>query len=938
MADLEKTVAIIFEGVDQMGAGITSATGKIDNFTGKVEQAVQPLANVTKAILAAEVAAAALAVAFGQKALNEATRFEAALADLQKTLDESDGSADSYAAELIELSNAYGVSSDQLVQNMANYKQAGFTADESLGLVKNGLDLVIAGDVEAARASEILVQALKGFKAPASEANQLLEVLNASSNTYATDVEQLAQGMGMLSPIASLLGLSFEETAELLIPVIEVFRSGPEAANALRTGLLQLGADTAPVTDTLERLGIAQHDSNGVLRSSTEILKDVAAATNDMEAAEKLFVAQQLFGIEQSSKMVEVLGSLQRGNIDVAAAMEASSTVAEEVAIKLATAERTAERTSVAFDNMAASIGGKFLTEMTGINDAIGEIFRQMDSAVAAGALDPLFEELNGHLNQIERLALEVANALPEALKNADYSGFSDGLEALFGNLENVEVTAEDLQAVIEGLGNGFRSLSQFTSGTLEVFQGVAAVIKPIIEAFTELDGETQKWLGVIGGASLVVGPAVSVIGSLTTAAVALGGKGGALPLATSSAGGLVTALGRIAGPAGVAILAAQGIMELKERLDEFNEFKFNFSDELIEELDKTSGAQRVTAEAGLFSLQKLAEGYVALSDYFGWGEEAAKDFELLGGAGEAAAVLVAAATSQMGGESAANVAELSQAAIDAAIDIGAAANNMEAAFGSFETPLIDQIVDLPGTLSDAAAALGTGTASITATSEEIRTALGNVQTAFNDGDINEQQYRDLTAALMEMKAGSEQAAAGQSVLTGAVLSSEDAILKARKAVLDQTLALEELASNERIKNMEFAVDFKISQMQTDAQKVEAILSATSETISSTADAAASMFSTLGGGDLSRSEQWQARDAIEQQLEIQQQAADQQAKLIDAQVQNLKARTQAMQSGDGLIKISSDGLEPALEMIMWQVLEKVQLRANAEGAEFLLGL
>ena len=33
MADLEKTVAIIFEGVDQMGAGITSATGKIDKKT-----------------------------------------------------------------------------------------------------------------------------------------------------------------------------------------------------------------------------------------------------------------------------------------------------------------------------------------------------------------------------------------------------------------------------------------------------------------------------------------------------------------------------------------------------------------------------------------------------------------------------------------------------------------------------------------------------------------------------------------------------------------------------------------------------------------------------------------------------------------------------------------------------------------------------------------
>ncbi len=73
-------------------------------------------------------------------------------------------------------------------------------------------------------------------------------------------------------------------------------------------------------------------------------------------------------------------------------------------------------------------------------------------------------------------------------------------------------------------------------------------------------------------------------------------------------------------------------------------------------------------------------------------------------------------------------------------------------------------------------------------------------------------------------------------------------------------------------------------------------------------------------------------------MKIQEEAAKQQSRLIDAQIKNLEAKTKAMQNGDGLIKIDSTGLEPALEMIMWEIIEKVQLRANAEGAEFLLGL
>jgi TP901 family phage tail tape measure protein len=43
------------------------------------------------------------------------------------------------------------------------------------------------------------------------------------SNKYATDVKQLGLGMSKLAPIAKTMGLSFEETAGILTPVIEVF-------------------------------------------------------------------------------------------------------------------------------------------------------------------------------------------------------------------------------------------------------------------------------------------------------------------------------------------------------------------------------------------------------------------------------------------------------------------------------------------------------------------------------------------------------------------------------------------------------------------------------------------------------------------------------------------------------------------------------------------
>jgi hypothetical protein len=59
---------------------------------------------------------------------------------------------------------------------------------------------------------------------------------------------------------------------------------------------------------------------------------------------------------------------------------------------------------------------------------------------------------------------------------------------------------------------------------------------------------------------------------------------------------------------------------------------------------------------------------------------------------------------------------------------------------------------------------------------------------------------------------------------------------------------------------------------------------------------------------------------------------------LDAMTAYLKIRNEKMRNGDALIKIDSAGLEPALEMVMWHILEKVQIRANEEASEFLIGL
>lgn len=59
---------------------------------------------------------------------------------------------------------------------------------------------------------------------------------------------------------------------------------------------------------------------------------------------------------------------------------------------------------------------------------------------------------------------------------------------------------------------------------------------------------------------------------------------------------------------------------------------------------------------------------------------------------------------------------------------------------------------------------------------------------------------------------------------------------------------------------------------------------------------------------------------------------------IQKQIDLLEAKRLSIENGEGLINIDSTGLEPALEAIMWEILRKVQLKANEDSAMFLLGV
>ena len=86
MADLEKTIAIIFEGDDRVSKTVTGITKNFSKFDQAVQDVANPLAKLADNVLAADAALAALTVGGLVYATAKSIEFESATINLSKIL------------------------------------------------------------------------------------------------------------------------------------------------------------------------------------------------------------------------------------------------------------------------------------------------------------------------------------------------------------------------------------------------------------------------------------------------------------------------------------------------------------------------------------------------------------------------------------------------------------------------------------------------------------------------------------------------------------------------------------------------------------------------------------------------------------------------------------------------------------------------------------
>ena len=883
MADASRVIDIIFAGVDNVSGTINTVSGQMSSFGDSVEAVAAPLANVADTILKVDAVLTTLAIGGLTYAYAKSIEFEASLVELKKVVGDQPKALNEAADAAIELSNKYGESSAEVLLSTADFKQAGFDIYESMSLTKDAMDLSIAGSIGASEASELLISTLKGFKSPASEAARLVDVLNEVSNNYAVNVRQLGIGMADLSPIASLMGFSFEETAGILTPVIEVFRSGSEAAISLKTGLLRLIDDSKPVADALASIGVAQKDVNGNLRSGKDILYDVATAFQSADENDKLFLATQLVGIQQAGRMVEVFDGLAKSTEVTSIAFQAAGSAAKEVAARLESGEVSVKRFAEGFKNLAIVVGDQFKEAAKNAIDGGTAIENALQKMVDEGTFKPVFDSLSKFGSDIGKYLNEIALALPEAFEGIDWSVLLDAFDDISAEFktmfEGLDLTKpEDLREAIQFLINSIATLVKVTKGMVEVFGPIVQDLIKAAEGFNQLDDATKESTGNI----LAIAKAITDFGFIMFTVIKILGENAKLIEVVFST--IVNSLSFLF-ETGVIVFKGIGLVIftlVEGALALANIFTLGLSETIKDQIALTKEYQESFKEGIIKSyglqIQNVDSIIKAMSedtDKLSTSIQALPDDTIIG--------------------------------IEIKTD---------------ETDLTDFIASISG-LPD-----WTQIKLIAAMKEGNLDEVDKILSEFTSD-------KTITFDENKTKENAEKIVEVTTTETDKIPSEKEIEILLKGEIATEIERIKAQAETIQA-SMEWQAKVDIAEAEAAARTIEAAFDAVGVAMVSTGDTLVGLWSVFA--NLDAFEQSALMREIERESARRDEALELQRRLTDAQIEYMDARTEALASGQALITIDGSGLEPHLEAFMWAVVEKVQLRVIEEQSDFLLGI
>ena len=375
--------------------------------------------------------------------------------------------------EYTKRANALGTTIKGAYEAATLYYQQGLDTNEVIAVSNETLKMARIAGMEAAKATDMMTAALRGFNMEIDEASarRINDVYSELAAITAADTQEIATAMTKTASIASNAGMEFETTAAFLSQIVETTREAPETAGtALKTVIArfqelkkdpsEIGevegeiVDANKIETALKTIDVALRDTNGQFRDLDDVFLEIAGKWSSLDTNTQRYIATIAAGSRQQSRFIAMMSDYERtmelvnaANNSTGASQKQFEKTTESLESKLNKLKNAWDEFSMGIANSSLIKGGvdlltTLLTVVNKITSALGDGFIGSTFTLltrSAGLLIPLI--MGGKI--ASEVFVKLGGGLIDSGEGADFLGkkligLGKGLKGTQGSLGKV--------------------------------------------------------------------------------------------------------------------------------------------------------------------------------------------------------------------------------------------------------------------------------------------------------------------------------------------------------------------------------------------------------------------------------------------------------------------------------------------------------------------
>jgi TP901 family phage tail tape measure protein len=366
MADRTVRVTLVAQATGYI-AGMNQAANATRNLGSEAERLAQKRAafeGLGRGLLAIGVAAA-IGVGF---AISKFVEFDQAMSQVNAVTQETAANQELLRDAALQAGGATVFTATEAANSLEELAKAGLSTSVILGGALTGsLDLAAAGQLEVARSAEIMGITLKQFNLDGTQAARVADVLAAGANKAVGGVEELAQGLKFVGPVADSMNISLEDTVATLTLFADRGILGEQAGTGLRGMLASLTSPSKEAQRALEDLDVTLYDGQGQFLGLENVAGELNRALGGVTDAERDMALGLIFGNMQVTAARTLVTAGAETWRDYRAAVDDTGIAARIAAERMDNLAGDAEKLGGALDTA-------FIQTGSGANDVLRSI------------------------------------------------------------------------------------------------------------------------------------------------------------------------------------------------------------------------------------------------------------------------------------------------------------------------------------------------------------------------------------------------------------------------------------------------------------------------------------------------------------------------------------------------------------------------------------